>query len=113
MSSPETTRKAEYEAVAAAIRGHDRFLVTSHENPDGDALGSLLAMHLALRQLGKDSLRYLGGPAPLPAEYCSPARTGPAAGFPADHGDRVLVAVDCANEDRIGSDPAVLKRSPL
>ena len=35
-------------AVVEAIRSGDRFLVTSHENPDGDALGSLLAMHLAL-----------------------------------------------------------------
>ena len=34
--------------VADALRAGDRFLVTSHENPDGDALGSLLAMHLAL-----------------------------------------------------------------
>ena len=100
-------------AVVDALRGHDRFLVTSHENPDGDALGSLLAMHLALRQLGKDSLMYLGGPAPLPAEYRFLALNGLARELPADHGDRVLVAVDCANEDRIGSDPAVLKRSPL
>jgi nanoRNase/pAp phosphatase (c-di-AMP/oligoRNAs hydrolase) len=34
-------------AVAVALRENDRFLVASHENPDGDALGSLLAMHLA------------------------------------------------------------------
>ena len=42
--------------VADALRAGDRFLVTSHENPDGDALGSLLAMHLALVELGKDTL---------------------------------------------------------
>ena len=69
MSSPETTRRSEYEAVAGAIRAHDRFLVTTHENPDGDALGSLLAMMLALRQLGKDAVMYLVGPTPLPQEY--------------------------------------------
>src|ERR671917_439826 len=34
-----------------------------------DALGSLLAMKLALDQLGKDSFMYLTGPAPLPQEY--------------------------------------------
>ena len=59
----------EMNAVASAIRQHDRFLVTSHENPDGDAVGSLLAMHLALRQLGKDSVMVLVGDAPLPGEY--------------------------------------------
>jgi phosphoesterase RecJ-like protein len=100
-------------AVVVALRGHDRFLVTSHENPDGDALGSLLAMHLALGQLGKDSVMYLGGPAPLPAEYRFLALNGLSRELPADHGERVLVAVDCANEDRIGSNPAVLERSPL
>ena len=69
MSSPETTPTADYEAVAEALRRHDRFLVTTHENPDGDALGSLLATTLALRQLGKDVATYLAGDAPLPGEY--------------------------------------------
>ena len=53
MSSPQTTTKnADLIAVADAVRGHDRFLVTTHENPDGDALGSLLAMTLELEQIG-------------------------------------------------------------
>ena len=68
MSSPQTT-PAELAAVADAIRGHDRFLVTTHENPDGDALGSLLATKLALEQLGKDVVIYLFGDVPLPSEY--------------------------------------------
>jgi len=34
--------RTDLDAVVAAIRGHERFLVTTHENPDGDALGSLL-----------------------------------------------------------------------
>ena len=47
MSSPQTT-KAELDGVTDAIRSNDRFLVTTHENPDGDALGSLLAAKLGL-----------------------------------------------------------------
>jgi phosphoesterase RecJ-like protein len=39
--------------VAAAIRTHSRFLLTSHARPDGDAVGSQLAMALALESLGK------------------------------------------------------------
>src|SRR5436190_535138 len=68
MSSPQATR-TELEAAAAAIRDHSRFLLTTHENPDGDALGSLLAADLALRDLGKDTVMYLCGQVPLPAEY--------------------------------------------
>lgn len=39
--------------VAAAIRAHDAFLLTSHARPDGDAIGSQLAMAFALDALGK------------------------------------------------------------
>ena len=67
MSSPQTTT-SELTAVADAIRSHDRFLVTTHENPDGDALGSLLAAKLALDSLGKDAVMYLYGEAPLRRE---------------------------------------------
>ena len=65
MSSPKTTA-SDLTAVADAIREHDRFVLTTHENPDGDALGSLLAAKLALDQLGKDSVMVLHGDAPLP-----------------------------------------------
>ena len=37
-------------AVADAIRANDRFLLVTHENPDGDALGSILAMKLGARR---------------------------------------------------------------
>ena len=68
MSSPQKTTN-DLGAVADALRSHDRFLLVTHENPDGDALGSLLAMKLALDALGKDSEMYLYGDAPLPSEY--------------------------------------------
>ncbi len=111
MTTPQT--RADLEAVVAAIRGHERFLVTTHENPDGDALGSLLAMHLALRQLGKDSVMYLLGPAPLPGEYRFLPLEDLRRELPEDASERVLVAVDCANADRLGADPSVLLRAPF
>ena len=63
------TQTTDLKAIAGALRRHDRFLVVTHENPDGDALGSLLAATLALRQLGKDAVMYLPGQTPLPREY--------------------------------------------
>ena len=92
----------ELEAVADAIRTHDRFLVVTHENPDGDALGSMLGMTIGLRALGKDVVMYLTGTAPLPGEYRFLDVSGLQRDLPADTDDRVLVAVDCANERRIG-----------
>ena len=105
--------RADLDAVVAAIQGHERFLVTTHENPDGDALGSMLAMHLALERLGKDSVMYLLGPAPLPSEYRFLPLGELRRELPKDAAERVLVAVDCANESRLGPDPAILHQSPF
>jgi bifunctional oligoribonuclease and PAP phosphatase NrnA len=119
MSSPQTSQRktqttetAETEpdlgAAADEIRTRDRFLVTTHENPDGDALGSMLALHLALQQLGKDSVMYLAGDVPPPSEYRFMALDGVRRELPGDAADRTLVAVDCANESRLGPDPEIL-----
>ena len=100
------TQTNEMSGVVGVLQARDRFLVTSHETPDGDALGSLLAMHLALVAIGKDSLMVLVGAAPLPGEYVFlelPAR-GLLRTLPTDALDRVLVAVDCAQETRLTDD---------
>jgi phosphoesterase RecJ-like protein len=111
MSSPQTT--SDVAAVADAIRSHDRFLLVTHENPDGDALGSILALKLALDQLGKDSVMYLYGDAPLPVEYAFMPLDELRRRLPDDRRERVLIAVDCANETRIGPEPEPLDGAPL
>ena len=116
MSLPQTETqnpKAELDAVVEAIRSHDRFLVTTHENPDGDALGSILAMKLALEQLGKDSFLYLSGIISLPSEYAFMDLGAVSRELPADAAERVVLALDCANERRLGPDPSFVERSPL
>jgi phosphoesterase RecJ-like protein len=114
MSSPQTnTETADRAAVVDAIRSHDRFLVTTHENPDGDALGSILAMRLALEQLGKDGVLYLAGVIPLPHEYGFMELGDLRRTLPEDAAERVLLALDCANERRLGPDPGLLERAPL
>ena len=107
----ETEEKAlqtDLEGVLAALSSNDRFLVVAHENPDGDALGSMLAMCLGLRELGKDVLMYLSGSASMPAEFGFMKLDEVLREMPDDIGDRALVAVDCANARRIGQDPALL-----
>ncbi len=111
MSSPQTN--PDLAAVAEEIRQRDRFLVTTHENPDGDALGSMLAVHLALRQLGKESAMYLPGGSQLPREYEFMRLDELLQELPADAAERALVAVDCANESRLGPDPEILMNAPF
>jgi bifunctional oligoribonuclease and PAP phosphatase NrnA len=104
------TNQTDMQAVVAAIRDNERFVVTSHEAPDGDALGSILATGIALRGLGKDVVMFLGGPAPLPGEYrfLELERQGLRRERPSDFGERVLVAVDCASASRVGAELGVV-----
>ncbi len=103
----------ELEAVADAIRTHDRFLVVTHENPDGDALGSMLGMTLGLRTIDKDVVMYLTGTAPLPGEYRFLELSGVQRELPHDLEERVLIAVDCARERRIGETATGVDRAKL
>ncbi len=107
-------QQRDMESVVEALRTHDRFVVTSHDNPDGDALGSLLGLHLALESLGKDSVMVLGGAQPLPPEYgfLDLAARGLLRTAPADAARRVLVAVDCAQESRI-VEPTLIASAPV
>ena len=46
--------RSTFEEIGRAFREHQRFAILSHVRPDGDALGSQLALALSLNQLGKD-----------------------------------------------------------
>jgi bifunctional oligoribonuclease and PAP phosphatase NrnA len=114
MSSPQTTQTtSDLQALVEALRRHDRFLLITHENPDGDALGSILATKLMLDALGKDSVMYLSGQAPLPAEYKFMPLDELRRELPDDIGERVIFALDCANESRLGEGQAALESAPL
>ena len=92
----------EVERVAAELRDRDRFLLTAHEGPDGDALGSLLGMHHLLTQLGKDSVMFMAAKEfPLPVEYRFLPLEEVFHEPPADMADRTVVFLDCGNIDRM------------
>src|ERR671928_2026234 len=99
-----STTASDFAAVAGALRDNDRFLVVTHENPDGDALGSMLGATLGLRELGKDVVMYLAGETPLPGEFGFLPLAELRRALPDDLEERVLLAVDCANERRISPD---------
>jgi phosphoesterase RecJ-like protein len=61
-----TTDRATRGEVAEAIRQRQRFVITSHVRPDGDAIGSGLAMAFALKQMGKQVRVVSRDPAPPP-----------------------------------------------
>jgi len=99
-TSPAETTRAQ---IADAIRGRQRFVVASHARPDGDAIGSSLAMAYALRHMGKD-VRVVSRDAPPPPMLAFP-------GVPEievtsqvdDPGDAVIV-MECGDVKRTGID---------
>jgi phosphoesterase RecJ-like protein len=96
----------EQDHVVAELRAADKLLLTTHENPDGDALGSLLAMHWILEQLGKDSLMFMSPEEfPLPWEYRTWTFDKRLVGAPPeDVAERTIVFLDCGNIDRMPVD---------
>jgi phosphoesterase RecJ-like protein len=89
------------EQVLSAIRAGERFAVVTHENLDGDALGSLIAMQALLRALGKDAVIVIAAEEfPLPPEYSFFALDGLCTQAPEDLGARTTIFLDCGNLDR-------------
>ncbi len=99
------------DAIVHALREAPRVLVVTHESPDGDALGSLLATKLACESLGKDVRAYLTPETGLPREYGFMALDDVVRAPPDDCEELVLVALDCANARRVGPDESVLERA--
>jgi len=101
---------AERDAVLAELRSADKFIVVTHENPDGDALGSLIATQEILSALGHDCLMFIAvDEFPLPHEYRFFPLPGLVQAPPEDLAERTIVFLDCGNLER---NPAEAFRRP-
>jgi phosphoesterase RecJ-like protein len=93
--------------LADLIETHDRFLVTTHVRPDGDALGSEVGMAGLLRQKGKEVRVVNSSPTPPRYDYLDPDGSlfehfGKTA-RPADLADReVAIILDLSAWDQLG-----------
>ena len=59
------TQKDSIAALLKSFRSTSRFLITSHSRPDGDAVGSVLALGEILNQLGCETRMVLSDPTPF------------------------------------------------
>jgi bifunctional oligoribonuclease and PAP phosphatase NrnA len=66
IQTPTSSRAPELQQIADAIRARQRFVLSSHARPDGDSIGSQLALAYALRALGKSVRVVNKDPAPGP-----------------------------------------------
>ncbi len=98
---PENGKRSAREEILDELRAAEKLIVVTHENPDGDALGSLAAMREILTILGKDSPAFIDAKEfPLPQEYSFLALGDVLSAAPDDLEERTAVFLDCGSLER-------------
>jgi phosphoesterase RecJ-like protein len=93
--------RSDRDQVLDELRSAEKLIVVTHENPDGDALGSLVAMRTILIATGKDCIAFISArDLPLPQEYHFLDLDGALSAPPEDLEQRTIVFVDCGNLER-------------
>lgn len=95
-----------YEELTALIREHNSFGVISHFRPDGDAIGSTLALGLALQAMGKHV--HMWNEDRVPARYAFLRGVNDIGPLPAETAElpQVLICVDTGDWKRLGDKAA-------
>jgi len=92
-----------FEKVGAALNDGRNFVLTCHVRPDGDAIGSLLALGAALSDNGKDVTLYTEDPVPANLEFL-PGTSAITHSLPAELPPATTLCIlDCSEPKRIGS----------
>lgn len=86
-----------------ALKKKDNFLLASHVNPEGDAIGSILALESLLRRLGKKALIACEDPFPDRLSCLSSKRWNQVKDVSAGRKFDALIVADCPTLERIGS----------
>jgi len=103
---------SKFDEIGRVLRAHQRFAVLSHVRPDGDALGSQLAVALALKQLGKD-VRVWNEDGML-EKYSFIPRAELLSQPPATPEDfDVAIALDTAIQNRLGNTVAAIRSASV
>lgn len=95
--------------IAEILKREDRFLVVSHINPDGDAIGSLLGMYLALKEMGKEVRALSADPLPDTYDFLPGKKSVLQQLEASNFSPRWILALDTATEARISGDIAALR----
>jgi len=103
---------AKINAMLNVFKGEQSFLLLSHSMPDGDAIGSALALGLALEKMGKTV--YLVNPDPIPRLYAFlPGADRFSTQIPEQARQAIPVLLDCAVPERLGDMAALIKDVPV
>ncbi len=90
-------------SLCRALVKKDNFLLASHVNPEGDAIGSILALESLLRRLGKKTLIACEDPFPERLACLPSKRWNQVKDVPAGRKFDALVVADCPTLERVGT----------
>ena len=88
--------------VLRIIRGHKKFIVTSHTNPDADAAASALSVALALKKMGKSVMVVNQDPLPKWLKFLPQAKLFKQASKIKSIDYDAMIVLDCGDLARIG-----------
>ena len=112
MPTPQTNTTLS--EIAERLSALDDFVICGHVNPDGDCLGSQLALAHSLQNLGKRVQCVLAKPDPVPANLAFlPGASGLVAGSDFDGACGAFVAVDVPTVERLGSAAPIQEKASV
>ena len=96
------------------VRQHQRFLLTTHVRPDGDGLGSMLALADALAQLGKSTRLVVASVLPPRYDFLDPARRVRCFQLPGEEyrDSDVVIVLDTGTWNQLGDFGTLLRDLP-
>ena len=101
-----------FEEIGRILRDHQRFAVLGHVRPDGDALGSQLALALSLQQLGKE-VRVWNEDGMLEKYYFLPRAELLTKPPSSPENVDVAIALDTAIQNRLGTALAAVRTAKI
>jgi phosphoesterase RecJ-like protein len=93
---------SDLEKIIQVVRTGRRFLITSHENPDGDAIGSMLALGLSLERIGKEVVFYNKDGTPQLLRFLPGSEKVSSSLNNIDGSFHATFIVDCTDTSRVG-----------
>ena len=105
-STPTHEMKKE---IIDALRSEDNFLIASHMNPEGDAIGSALALAISLKSLGKKVSVYNQDPTPSNLQFLPMSSSIFHDMNDFIHND-IAVVLDCSDLNRLGKDAEKIRK---
>lgn len=102
-----------YKSIVGIIKKHKKFLVTTHVNPDADAIGSALALAVVLKSLGKTVMVFNEDPVPGWLKFLPKTAWVKKPSDVKEFDYDVAFAVDCGDAARIGNVRGLLRAGKI